>query len=76
MSSTDSQHGVARGSVSQCSTDTEHCHVQQWWHVLQVRSQYQMCKQLRVPFLSYPRTLQLALEQGPVMLRGLSRYAG
>jgi proton-coupled amino acid transporter len=44
-------------------------------HVL-VRSQYQMCKQMRVPFLSYPRTLQLALEQGPVILRRLSRYAG
>ena len=49
---------------------------QQQRYMFQVRSQYQMCKHLRVPFLSYPRTLELALGQGPVVLRGLARYAG
>ncbi|PNF20534.1 Proton-coupled amino acid transporter-like protein CG1139 [Cryptotermes secundus] len=44
-------------------------------HVL-VRSQYQMCRQLRVPILSYPRTLELAMKQGPRVLRGFSTYAG
>ncbi|XP_069701054.1 proton-coupled amino acid transporter-like protein CG1139 [Periplaneta americana] len=44
-------------------------------HVL-VRSQYEMCKQRRVPILSYPRTLELALEQGPGVLRKFSRFAG
>jgi proton-coupled amino acid transporter len=43
---------------------------------LQVRTQYQMCRELRVPILSYPRTLELALKQGPRVLRGFSKYAG
>ncbi|PSN54889.1 hypothetical protein C0J52_10253 [Blattella germanica] len=43
---------------------------------LAVRSQYIMCKNLRVPILSYPRTLELALEQGPPVLRWFTRYAG
>ncbi|KAJ9585747.1 hypothetical protein L9F63_002442, partial [Diploptera punctata] len=41
-----------------------------------VRTQYQMCKNMKVPILGYPRTMQLALEQGPPIFRRISRYAG
>ncbi|XP_067003588.2 proton-coupled amino acid transporter-like protein CG1139 isoform X1 [Anabrus simplex] len=44
-------------------------------HVL-IRSQYELCRQLRVPLLSYPRTVEVALDQGPSVLRKATRYAG
>ncbi|XP_059490178.1 proton-coupled amino acid transporter-like protein CG1139 [Neocloeon triangulifer] len=43
-------------------------------HVL-VRCQYKLCCQLRVPVLSYPMTLQVALEQGPPFLRWGAPFA-
>ncbi|XP_025408091.1 proton-coupled amino acid transporter-like protein CG1139 [Sipha flava] len=37
-------------------------------HVL-VRSQYKLCKKLRVPILSYPDSMKYALKDGPTFLR-------
>ncbi|KAJ8865747.1 hypothetical protein PR048_033268 [Dryococelus australis] len=44
-------------------------------HVL-LRQQFILCKMMRVPVLSYPRTMELALEKGPGPLRRLSKYSG
>lgn len=44
-------------------------------HVL-VRSQYELCKQLRVPVLTYPESMMVALKQGPRSLRGFSYISG
>uniref|UniRef100_A0A1B6FW34 Amino acid transporter transmembrane domain-containing protein n=1 Tax=Cuerna arida TaxID=1464854 RepID=A0A1B6FW34_9HEMI len=37
-------------------------------HVL-VRSQYEMCKRLKVPILSYPESMKVALQHGPSAFR-------
>ncbi|KAF6201671.1 hypothetical protein GE061_004065 [Apolygus lucorum] len=37
-------------------------------HVL-VRSQYILCKRLKVPVLTYPESMKIALQQGPECLR-------
>ncbi|RZF40862.1 hypothetical protein LSTR_LSTR003372 [Laodelphax striatellus] len=37
-------------------------------HVL-VRSQYELCKRKKVPILSYPETMRVALQQGPSCLK-------
>ncbi|XP_014243772.1 proton-coupled amino acid transporter-like protein CG1139 [Cimex lectularius] len=39
-------------------------------HVL-IRSQYILCKKLRVPLLTYPESMKIALEQGPNFLKFL-----
>lgn len=44
-------------------------------HVL-VKAQYEMCKQLRVPVLTYPESMRVALNQGPNCLRGFSYISG
>ncbi|XP_063239533.1 proton-coupled amino acid transporter-like protein CG1139 [Bacillus rossius redtenbacheri] len=44
-------------------------------HVL-LRQQFILCKMMRVPVLTYPRTMELALEKGPAPLRRLSKYSG
>lgn len=44
------------------------------FHVL-VRSQYILCKKHRVPLLSYPESMKLALEQGPGMVRWIAPSA-
>lgn len=44
-------------------------------HVL-IRSQYEMCRRLRVPILSYPRSMVIALENGPRCLRKAAPYSG
>ncbi|GLH07331.1 Proton-coupled amino acid transporter [Gryllus bimaculatus] len=44
-------------------------------HIL-IRTQYEMCRQLRVPVLSYPRTMEIALENGPSFLRKAAPYSG
>ncbi|XP_049812110.1 proton-coupled amino acid transporter-like protein CG1139 isoform X1 [Schistocerca nitens] len=44
-------------------------------HVL-IRTQYQMCRQRKVPLLSYTKTMKLALEEGPPFLRKTAPYAG
>ncbi|XP_061707880.1 proton-coupled amino acid transporter-like protein CG1139 [Cydia pomonella] len=41
-------------------------------HVL-VRSQYDLCKRLRVPLLTYPESMAAALSRGPPALRVLAR---
>lgn len=41
--------------------------------IVQVRSQYAACKQLRVPLLTYPESMAASLEVGPPPLR---RFAG
>lgn len=43
-------------------------------HIL-VNAQYILCKRNRVPLLSYPISMKIALEQGPKSLRFLSPYA-
>lgn len=43
-------------------------------HVL-VRAQYELCKRLRVPCLSYPMSMKYALEQGPHSIRWFAPYA-
>lgn len=43
-------------------------------HVL-VKAQYELCKRLRVPILSYPMSMKYALEQGPQSLRWFAPYA-
>lgn len=35
----------------------------------QVRSQYILCKRLRVPILSYPDSMKYALKDGPAFLK-------
>ncbi|XP_014206432.1 proton-coupled amino acid transporter-like protein CG1139 [Copidosoma floridanum] len=37
-------------------------------HVL-VKAQYELCKRLKVPILSYPQSMKVALEQGPTVFR-------
>ncbi|KAJ8670666.1 hypothetical protein QAD02_001925 [Eretmocerus hayati] len=37
-------------------------------HIL-VKAQYELCKRLRVPILSYPQSMKVAFEQGPSFLR-------
>jgi len=44
------------------------------FHIL-VRSQYMLCKKHRVPLLSYPESMKLALEQGPPSLRWIAPSA-
>ncbi|CAO1305140.1 unnamed protein product [Diamesa hyperborea] len=44
------------------------------FHIL-VKSQYKLCKKHRVPLLSYPESMKLALEEGPSVLRGFSSSA-
>lgn len=41
----------------------------------QVRSQYILCKRRRVPILTYPISMKLALEEGPPALRWLAPAA-
>lgn len=41
----------------------------------QVRSQYILCKRRRVPILTYPISMKLALEEGPPYLRWLAPFA-
>ncbi|XP_029171872.1 proton-coupled amino acid transporter-like protein CG1139 isoform X2 [Nylanderia fulva] len=43
-------------------------------HIL-IRSQYTLCKRLKVPILSYPHSMKHALEQGPQCLRRFAKYA-
>uniref|UniRef100_A0A1B6MQS7 Amino acid transporter transmembrane domain-containing protein n=1 Tax=Graphocephala atropunctata TaxID=36148 RepID=A0A1B6MQS7_9HEMI len=44
-------------------------------HIL-VRSQYEMCKWLRVPILNYPDSMRVALEHGPPILRIFAGVSG
>nr|CAD7445234.1 unnamed protein product [Timema bartmani] len=44
-------------------------------HIL-VRRQYDLCKKMRVPMLSYPKTMEIALQDGPGPLRGAAKYSG
>lgn len=44
------------------------------FHVL-VRSQYILCKKHKVPLLSYPESMKLALEEGPSFLRWIAPSA-
>ncbi|XP_015588620.1 proton-coupled amino acid transporter-like protein CG1139 [Cephus cinctus] len=43
-------------------------------HVL-VKSQYTLCKRLKVPILSYPMSMKYALEQGPPCIKWFAPYA-
>lgn len=43
-------------------------------HIL-VKSQYELCKRNKVGLLSYPLSMQIALEGGPSMLRGFAKYS-
>ncbi|XP_058816810.1 proton-coupled amino acid transporter-like protein CG1139 [Topomyia yanbarensis] len=43
-------------------------------HVL-VQAQYVLCKRHRVPILTYPISMKMALEEGPQCLRPYSRFA-
>ncbi|KAL0120248.1 hypothetical protein PUN28_008127 [Cardiocondyla obscurior] len=43
-------------------------------HIL-VKSQYKLCKRLRVPILSYPDSMKYALEKGPRFVSWFSPYA-
>lgn len=43
-------------------------------HVL-VQAQYILCKRHRVPILTYPISMKMALEEGPACLRRFSGYA-
>ncbi|XP_046666503.1 proton-coupled amino acid transporter-like protein CG1139 isoform X1 [Homalodisca vitripennis] len=44
-------------------------------HVL-ARSQYEMCKWLRVPILNYPDSMRVALEHGPPVFRPFAGVSG
>ncbi|XP_054276149.1 proton-coupled amino acid transporter-like protein CG1139 [Macrosteles quadrilineatus] len=44
-------------------------------HML-IRSQYEMCKWLRVPILSYPESMKAALDHGPPILRPFATISG
>lgn len=37
--------------------------------MMQVRAQYELCKRRRVPILTYPESMRVALEQGPQSLK-------
>lgn len=41
-----------------------------------VRSEYELCKRLRVPSMSYPATAEAALAEGPMWLRPFSKASG
>lgn len=43
-------------------------------HIL-VRAQYELCKKLKVPILSYPVSMEKALEMGPRCLRPAAKYS-
>ncbi|KAL0279968.1 UNVERIFIED_CONTAM: hypothetical protein PYX00_001406 [Menopon gallinae] len=43
-------------------------------HIL-VNAQYELCKRMRVPILSYPISMEKALEMGPNWLRGCAKYS-
>ncbi|CAH1366374.1 proton-coupled amino acid transporter-like protein CG1139 isoform X1 [Tenebrio molitor] len=43
-------------------------------HVL-VKSQYILCKRLKIPILSYPESMKLALESGPQCLRPFAKMS-
>lgn len=43
--------------------------------IFQVKAQYVLCKRLRVPVLTYPESMKVALEMGPEFLRGFARYS-
>ena len=43
-------------------------------HIL-VKSQYKLCKKLKVPILNYPMSMKAALEQGPSIFQKFSSYA-
>ncbi|CAG2064085.1 unnamed protein product, partial [Timema podura] len=43
---------------------------------MKVRRQYDLCKKMRVPMLSYPKTMEIALQDGPGPLRGAAKYSG
>ena len=43
-------------------------------HIL-IRSQYELCKILKVPVLNYPMTMKAALEHGPKSTRSLASKA-
>lgn len=50
----------------------------QWMYVrfyFQVKAQYAMCKKLKVPVLTYPESMKVALEMGPDCLRGFAKYS-
>lgn len=42
---------------------------------LLITCEYELCRRRRVPSLTYPATFEMALEEGPRILRGLSRYS-
>ncbi|KAL7294050.1 hypothetical protein TKK_0012524 [Trichogramma kaykai] len=41
---------------------------------LLLNAHYELCKRRQVPSMTYPRTMQVALEEGPTCLRGLAKY--
>lgn len=43
-------------------------------HVL-VQAQYELCKKLKVPVLTYPESMKIALQQGPQWLRRYSKIS-
>lgn len=43
-------------------------------HVL-VQAQYTLCKRLKVPILTYPESMKVALESGPQCLRKYAKYS-
>lgn len=43
-------------------------------HIL-VKAQYELCKRLKVPVLTYPESMKLALQQGPHFLRPFARIS-
>lgn len=43
--------------------------------ILQVRVQYILCKRHRIPILSYPESMKMALQEGPQCLRKFANAA-
>lgn len=43
------------------------------FNLLQVKAEYKMCKQLKVPLIKYPQAMKIAVEMGPKWLRGCGK---
>lgn len=40
-----------------------------------IKSEYELCKRRKIPSMTYPGTMQAALEEGPKCLRRFSKYS-
>jgi proton-coupled amino acid transporter len=39
-----------------------------------IKSEYELCKRRKIPSMTYPRTMEVSLEEGPQCLKRFAKY--